>query len=67
MLRIGSKVKILGNNNKGIILDINQNSANVLINNHISAYDLCDLEEEDLLLTNRLLKKYCPKEPHLKV
>lgn len=39
MLRIGSKVKILGNNNKGIILDINQNSANVLINNHISAYD----------------------------
>jgi superfamily II DNA or RNA helicase len=56
LLRIGCKVKIRGGNNKGIVLDIDENSANVSINNHISSYALSDLQEEDLLLIDRLSK-----------
>ena len=43
MLRVGSTVKV-----QGIILEINQSSANMNINNHTLAYTLTDLEEEDL-------------------
>ena len=56
MLRLGCKVTIRGRDNRGIIIDINQNSANVSINNYISSYPLSDLEE-DLSLVDRLLKK----------
>jgi len=56
MLKVGSTVKVQGTNSKGIILEINQNSANVSVNNHISSYALSDLEEEDLLLIDRLSK-----------
>src|SRR5689334_12687601 len=56
MLREGSTVKVQGTNSKGIILGINEDSANVSVNNHISSYSLSNLEEEDLLLIDRLSK-----------
>ena len=56
MLRVGSTVNVQGTNNKGIILDIIQNTAKVFVNSHIASYAVSDLEEEDLSLINRLLK-----------
>lgn len=57
MLRIGSITKVRGTNNIGTVLDINENFAKVNINNYISSYPISDLEEEDYLLVNRLLKR----------
>ena len=54
MLRVGSKVKVKGTTNKGIILEIMGNSAKISLNTHFSTYAIDDLEEEDHLLLNRL-------------
>ena len=56
MVRIGTIVKIRSTNNKGIVLEINGNSAKVQINNLISSHVLSDLEEENLSLIDRLIK-----------
>jgi ATP-dependent helicase HepA len=57
LLRVGS-TEIKGTNNKGIVLNINQNFVNVNVvnvTNHISSYALSDLEE-DLSLVDRVSK-----------